>query len=249
MENRQHIKGVRVSSNSSDPNKSTRIKYASTKQRSKHISADVYRIPISSKGGWKSGSGLTREGDIHHAKPTPAPNPNHEEDSKEAEESIGCQFGMELDVALDQNGSEVFLKCYKEIWPLCRSLPELLHHFRSVLNIVLDHLLTEPSLSSTTVNPPDAIQPKPQSKITPTLNHATLDLLHLLSVLAKDLRHELQPVVYTHLFHRLLGDGGLLPVALGDLEVIESLFRTLSYVVKYALQDASFNSTMVRCQR
>jgi hypothetical protein len=73
-------------------------------------------------------------------------------------------------------------------------------------------------------------------------NHATTDILHLLSVLSRDLRHEIHPFLHTNIIPRIVQDllnppppppdSTKQPIPL-DVTIVESAFRTLSYILRY----------------
>ena len=137
-------------------------------------------------------------------------------------------FSDELDIAFDRNGSEIFQQFHRQIWKLCRSLPEILHHSNEIVDILLSYMLspydapgtptpitadgTSTSSSKendTTKDDDDKKKTKSSSSSSSSsysINHATMDILHLISVLARDLRHEIHPYVHTKIVPRIIYD-------------------------------------------
>jgi U3 small nucleolar RNA-associated protein 20 len=69
-------------------------------------------------------------------------------------------------------------------------------------------------------------------------NQATTDILHLLAVLARDLRHEIHPYLHSKILPRLVDDLLNPPLARQqqlptDVTILESCLRTLSYLFRY----------------
>ena len=232
-----------------------RLKFATSKQKSKLASADVYRR-------YKRRHGTTtaswREDKVHHARSNqPLKRRRLEESisegkatselSKEELErdtvdvvSDETTFAEELEIAIDRNGSELFKEFYRKVWPLVRSLPELVHHAEQIVQLMLDYMLSleetppQPTSASTDLTKPD------NEVLRYQVNHATTDILHLLAVLARDLRHEIHPWIHTKIFPRIVGDllnpplpaTGKQPVPL-DVPVVEAVFRAMAYVIRY----------------
>ena len=256
MEGSQHVKSL-----STDARGNNRLKFISNKQKSKRASADVYRSYQRKIGVTSAAS---REERVHHPhqeeskKKRRRTNNNDRKDEKVAvlhnsqkldlEESSGedldteSTFESELDLARDRNSSEIFESFYKEIWHLVRSLPEILHHSSQVVDILLSFLLSPesaPSTKSPSQEERDAMTEHRQHYI---CNHATTDILHLLAVLARDLRHEIHPFVEPSILPRIIMDlltpppfpteSGKQPTPL-DVSVVEVAFRTVSYIFRY----------------
>ena len=248
----------RVKSLNTDPRGKNRIRFRSAKQRAKRASADVYR----SYNG-RNGRTSSREEQVHNphhstkkrrrlagktslASETTATTTRQEdqesgpERTRIAELEDETTFASELDLANDRNGSEIFTKFYHEIWPLVRSLPEILHHASKIVQILLKYLLSCDDESNDDNDEND----KKKTSNRYVVNHATTDVLHLLAVLARDLRHEIHPFVFTSILPRIVNNlinpppppSGKQSVPL-DVAVVEAAFRTLSYVFKY---DADF---------
>lgn len=165
--------------------------------------------------------------------------------SKEEEDlNNDSTFATELEIALDRNASEIFSKFHREIWHLVRSLPEVLHHADRIVDLLLLYMLSPaetPGEKSTSAVTAIATTATPDSKQRKRFvaNQATTDILHLIAVLARDLRHEIHPYLHTKLLPRLMYD--LLnppvqpdkqPVPL-DVTLVEAVFRTMSYIFRY----------------
>ena len=255
MEGAQHVKSL-----STDARGNNRLKFASSKQKSKRASADVYRSYERKIGVTSAAS---REERVHHPhaeeskKKRRRKNDNRGDDkvavvhnsqqleldeSSDNELDTESTFESELDLARDRNSSEIFDRFYNEIWHLVRSLPEILHHSSQVIDILLSYLLSPesaPSTKSPTQVERDAMTEKRQHFI---CNHATTDILHLLAVLARDLRHEIHPYVQTAILPRIIMDmltpppytieSGKQPTPI-EVSTVESAFRTLSYIFRY----------------
>ena len=160
----------------------------------------------------------------------------------------GSTFAEELDVAIDRNASEIFGKFHREVWGLVRSLPETLHHSSTIIDLMVSYLLSpvskperpsDLSSSSPTISSSPSSSSKREEYI---INHATTDILHLLSVLARDLRHEMHdhlhskilPRIFTDLLNPPLPppDSGKQPIPI-DVTIVEAAFRAISYILKY----------------
>lgn len=175
-----------------------------------------------------------------------------------------ASFSEELDLANDRNASEIFRHLYRNIWPLARSLPEVLHHASKIVQLLLAYLLSnasEPHAKSSTETMATSVESLHGARRERfILNHATTDVLHLLAVLAKDLRHEIQPYLHEQIIPRIVVDllnqpttaASPLPnnvdAATGhahteqqqfmqvDVSIIEAAFRSLSYIFRYAVE-------------
>lgn len=244
MENEQHIKSLSTGGKN-------RLRFSSTRKRSKTASADIYR-------SYKRRIGVTtaasREERVHH----PHQDENRKRrqrtsgkdaervavlgqaESSDAEIDTASTFASELDLAYDRNASEIFAEFHREIWHLVRSLPEVLHHASQIIDILMSYMLSpESNLSerSTIV-----AQVSGGDRLTYVTNHATTDILHLVAVLARDLRHEIHPYVHPQIVSRIVYDLLNPPVPPPEsrrqpppmsVTVVEAAFRTLSYVFRY----------------
>jgi hypothetical protein len=261
MESR-HVKTINT-----DKRSSKKIKFASAKQRSKGASADVYR---SHKRKIGATSAATREDAVHNPHrelgarkrqrahhitvdgdrskgAVVSVGSNHHAITDDAESTVedvelivDSSFADELDETLDRNASEVFGKFYRKVWPLVRSLPEILHHAEKIIELMLSHVL---SPESTPELPTDPAALKDPSKAPRgyVVNHGTLDILHLMSVLARDLRHEIH-LYFGDILQRIIQDllnpppppleSGKQAIPL-DVSLVETAFRCLSYIFKY----------------
>lgn len=292
MSSHQHTKTL-----STDSRSKNRIRYASTKDRAKKASADVYRS-YKRRVGVAQTTAASREERVHHPgggpkssskkkrkktfvgeggekKTTIVIGGKEREDNaaelidREGEEvddellpqDVESCFASELDLAQDRNASELFGKMYREIWPLTRSLAEMLHHADDIVAILLCYLLSpesdpgapterkdiahmlqkEGGGSVSGGGNPSAAGPK---RIPYVVNLVTTDVLHLIGVLARDFRHEIHGFVHPAIVPRIVYDLLNPPppppsetdkrqqIAL-DVTVVEAAFRSLSYVFRY----------------
>ena len=282
MESR-HVKSINTDSRSRK-----RIKFASSKERSKRASADVYR---SYKDRVRGGvtNAATREIFVHNAtrngerarkrqrhnvigKSSNGSKNNHDltavvrvsdektfdnnDDSLQEINNLGgddeginasSTFTSELDVALDRNASEIFSKFHRQMWILVRSLPEILHNLEKVVDLLLSYIVSpvtapeKPALfghfAETTGEGGSGT-----AREEFVVNLATTDILHLLAVLARDLRHEIHPYLHTKILPRIIigllnpplppPESNRQPIPL-DVAVVEASFRTLAYIFRY----------------
>eukprot|EP00980_Cylindrotheca_fusiformis_P008868 scaffold1894_cov180-Cylindrotheca_fusiformis.AAC.1 len=251
----------RVKSINPDKRSKKRIKFTSPKQRAKRASADVYR---SYKRKIGVTSAATREERVHNPKGIDRAKKRHRsshyplDDSNRSaiakistddngdtddlgiEIDVSSTFAEELDVALDRNASEVFSKFHREIWRLVRSLPEILHHSEHIIDLMLSYMLSPASLPERPSNLTDENVRSTRTDF--IVNHATTDILHLLAVLARDLRHEIHRHLYGKILPRIIfdllnpppppPDSGKQPIPL-DATIVEAAFRTISYICRY----------------
>lgn len=263
MENSQHVKAF-----NSDAKSNNRLRYISGKERAKKASADVYRSYKRRTGVVTSAA--SREERVHHqdqfvyVKPRKAKKTfRRGNDLKVAIRAteIDCgddqddlieidsntTFAMELDLTRDRNISPLFLKMYFELTPLVGSLPEVLHHSKKIISLLLSYLLSPASDPSVPSREVDWINEKCPKKGF-VVNFVTADVLHLISVLARDLRHEIHPYVDKWIMPRIINDLINPPTTLGDdlieerrshqqrqldVTIIETAFRTMSYIFRY----------------
>jgi hypothetical protein len=154
-------------------------------------------------------------------------------------------FATELDIAMDRNASEIFGNFNRQIWLLVRSLPELLHNLPKIIDILISFMLSPLSLPErpTPVSDPDSRDTKEEnSRQEFIVNLATTDILHLLSVLARDLRHEIHVYLHTKILRRIIDDllnppppppeSEKQPIPL-DVTIVEASFRCMAYIFKY----------------
>ena len=136
-------------------------------------------------------------------------------------------FAMELDLSRSRNASQLFSKLYYELAPLVKSLPETLHHADKIIHLLLSYIASPQS---------DPDQPSPISSWKKRKNNidndnnninndedndnkksdgnrnifivnlVTMDVLHLLAVLARDLRHEIHPFLHSLILPRIIQD-------------------------------------------
>eukprot|EP00978_Attheya_sp_CCMP212_P002117 scaffold4358_cov59-Attheya_sp.AAC.2 len=264
----------------SDPRSKNRLRFASTKQRAKRASADVYRSY--KRRGIGVTSAATREERVHFQaqnkrKPTTKNHgsskdrvalikkgkkgekessiqtPQQVENASDTEEEAdgSSTFAEELELAYERNASEIFTKLYHATWPLVRSLPELLHHSTDVVELLLSYLVssTEDKDTPQTISLKEPPLTKKESSPTYVMNHATTEVLHLLAVLARDLRHEIHPFVHKWIVPRILHDllfngspnssedpAQQAIASTNNVTLTETVFRTLSYIFKYDTQ-------------
>jgi U3 small nucleolar RNA-associated protein 20 len=153
---------------------------------------------------------------------------------------ISTNFSSEVDVAFDRNASEIFSKFHREIWMLIRSLPEILHNLDKIIDLLMAYMLSPASMLERPT--PTDTSPTSIAREEFVINHATTDVLHLLSVLARDLRHEIHPYLHTKILPRVFQDllnppppppeSKKQPIPL-DVTIVETAFRTLSYIFRY----------------
>ncbi|CAJ1908376.1 unnamed protein product [Cylindrotheca closterium] len=251
-----HVKSINT-----DKRSNKRIKFASAKQRAKRASADVYR---SYKRKLGATSAATREEFVHNIQGTSQAKKRHRtrhaplEDSNrsaivklaytdddagdepEIELDVSSTFAEELDVAIDRNASEVFGKFHRAVWKLVRSLPEVLHNSQKIVEILLSYMLSPASLPERPCQMSDWQNQSLRKEF--VINHATTDILHLLSVLARDLRHEIHPFLHEQILPRIIydllnpppppPDSGKQPIPL-DVTIVEAGFRTIGYILRY----------------
>ena len=255
------VKSVNV-----DRRSKKRLRFATSKQKSKLASADVYRRRKRRIGATGT---ATREADVHHAPaihdagkrmrpetPNDLPLPSETQKDSIAEETLDVvsdetTFAQELDLAMERNASSVFQRFYHDVWPLVRSLPELVHHAENVVDTLLRYLLSPEDKPE---------QVSMQGKLLETtgvcryqVNHATIDILHLLAVYARDLRYEVHPWLHTRIMPRIIGDllnpplpaSGKQPIPL-DATIVEAAFRAIGYILRYdaerLLEESSSNA-------
>lgn len=201
-----------------DTNSKNQLRFASSRKRALSATANVYRNVKRQAGTTASG----REALVHHGIAT---------------DDTTTSFTEELDIAMDRNPSEIFNQFHRQVWPLVRSLPELLHHSTQVLDLLLSYLLSPEEAPGTCSDLTDVSERK--RYIT---NLATPDILHLLGVFAKDLRHEIHGFLHEKIMPRLLYDLLSPPVKQDvqqiplDVGFIEATFRTMSYIFRYDSQ-------------
>ena len=269
MENSQHVKTF-----SNDPRSKNRLRYIPARTRAKKASADVYRS-YKGRSGVVTTSASSREERVHHLSDNAANTGKHKRIKRETNSNLikiiqprtegngqvdlpletedtneilseNTTFAEELDFARDRNSSQLFSKLYYQLLPYVGSLPEILHHSKKILLILLFHLLTDQDLPIEGVTMPEYIFNETamwlglssMSDGTPKkrffINIVTTDVLHLIAVLARDLRHEIHPFVHSFIMPRIVNH--LITSSYQtnpDVAIMESAFRTLSYVFRY----------------
>jgi U3 small nucleolar RNA-associated protein 20 len=164
-------------------------------------------------------------------------------------------FASELDVAVDRNASEIFSGYHRKVWRLVRSLPEILHNVEEIIDIHLAYMLS-PSSDPETVSSRLLLQRETtDERLGFVVNHATTDILHLLAVLARDLRHEIHPYLHTKIIPRIVYDllnppppppeSERQPIPV-DVTIVEAAFRSLSYIFRYDLQNVVDEMELMR---
>jgi hypothetical protein len=259
-----HVKSINT-----DKRSNKRIKFASAKERSKRASADVYRSHKRKIGATSATTREQAVHNPHREVNARKRQRSHhlpvgEDKSKGAiikipssagdeeltvedesltlaeELEVSSSLANELDETIDRNASEVFGKFYRKMWPLVRSLPEILHHADKIIDLMLSHIVSPESSPERPSDLEAAKDPStaPRGYI---VNHATLDILHLMAVLARDLRHEIHPYLHPilqRIVQDLLNpappppDSGKQPIPL-DVTLVESAFRCMSYIFRY----------------
>lgn len=268
MNHNQHVKSFNP-----DPRAKNRIKFASVKQRAKQASADVYRTykrrtgivtsaasreervhhidQFNDSRNHKRRKTITAAGE---ATVVVSSSTEHDLDIQSEDEGLeleletGTTFQMELDLSRDRNASTLFEKLYNEILPLVGSLPEILHHSEKIIRILLSYVLS-PYTTPNEASPENmwknnnASNNKTTARELYMVNIVTTDVLHLMSVLARDLRHEIHPFLHSMILPRLVNDLINPPTKISDpdmkqqftldITVIEAAFRTISYIFRY----------------
>jgi len=187
----------------------------------------------------------------------------------------GTIFLSELEVSAQRNGSQLFQKLARELRPLSKSLAELLHHEEKIIDLLCAYLLTPRGFvigSASPVRGPSEefnAYKKRMSDKAPhgyIVNVATNDVLHLLGVLAREIRHEIYPFLHGRILPRIIDDMLNSPTTtLGhgsnskeadenqtvplDVNHIESAFRTLSYFFKYNADQLVYNNSIGNASR
>jgi hypothetical protein len=255
-----------VKSFNPDPKAKNRIKFTSARQRAKQVSSDVYRTYKRRTGVVTSAA--SREERVHHIDQfhnsssrkkrktvfssgedkaiitKTVTNLENEQEEDELELETSTTFQMELILARDRNASVLFQRLYNELMPLVGSLPEILHHSRKIITILLSYLLS-PYSTPNEVSPENSwksINDKRKRGLF-LVNIVTTDVLHLMSVLARDLRHEIHPCVHDMILPRIINDLINPPTIISypdmkqqrtlDITVVEAAFRTISYIFRY----------------
>jgi hypothetical protein len=156
-----------------------------------------------------------------------------DESDKEAQLFLtgGTEFLTEIEISAQRNGSQSFHKLITDLRPLCKSFAELLHHKEKIVDLMCASLLSKEVEGGGFV-----------------ANVATNDILHLLGVLARELRTELYPFLTAKIFPRIIDDMLNPPLMINttegqqqqqhqraplDVSYIEAAFRCLSYLFKY----------------
>ncbi len=168
-----------------------------------------------------------------------------EDDGEHTEALItgGTIFLTELEVSAQRNGSQLFQKLVRGLRPLSKSLAELLYHRERIVEMLCAYLVSPRERGIDEQSPTSASHGY-------VVNAATNEVLHLVSVLARELREETYPYLATRFMPRIINDM-LNPPATDitsatkscdihhktnismDISHIESAFRTLSYLFKY----------------
>ena len=184
-----------------------------------------------------------------------------EEEEHSALISGGTIFLSELEISGQRNGSQLFQKMVRELRPLSKSLAELLHHSERIVDVLYAYLLSprgnggmatpcrRSGSSGSNKKETWKAYKKHLSSIAPngyTVNVATNDILHLLGVLSRELRQELFPYLTSRILPRIIDDMLNPPTVLVndaesddhkqivlDVSLVESAFRTISYLFKY----------------
>ena len=178
----------------------------------------------------------------------------------------GTLFLTELEISSQRNGSQLFRSLVRELRPLCKSIAELLHHGERIVDLLYCYLLSPRGMSDGGTSGGSSSSPTPcrlaseswrvyQKHLSAdveansngySVNVATNDVLHLLTVLARELRQEMYPFLNTRMLPRIIDDmlnpptttttttadrnGNIPPLDVGH---VEAAFRTLSYLFKY----------------
>lgn len=167
-------------------------------------------------------------------------------DAEEEEETAqllltgGTIFYTELEVSSQRNGSLLFQNLVRKLRPLCKSFAELLHHVKGIVDLLCRYLLDDSGGGGYVVNV------------------ATNDVLHMIGVLARELRQEIYPFVNTKILPRIIDDMLNPPPSMVstndanqkqnqpiplDVSHVESAFRCLSYLFKYNADQIVYNQS------
>ena len=198
------------------PHREESSKKRNKKQRRGSVSTEDAKDGVSKKNKAMFGDTVAETHDKQAKKASKATTKTTSTDlatAKKAEEDLDvteATFSEELDLANDRNSSEIFREFYRDVWPLARSLPEVLHHASKIVDLILVYLLsneTEPhAISTADTMATSSTNTSSSVRYRFVLNHATTDLLHLLAVLAKDIRHEIHPYLHDKIIPRIVTD-------------------------------------------
>jgi hypothetical protein len=189
---------------------------------------------------------------------------NDEVDEEEKTSALitgGTIFLSELEISAQRNGSQLYQKLVRELRSLCKSLAELLHHRERIIDFLFAYMLSPRDLDGNnnvdSPTPPRLLNNESwksyrnrlSDKVAPygySVNAATNEVLHLLGVLARELRTELYPYLTTRILPRIVDDMLNPPIVSAadspdksltfipvDVSHIEAAFRTVSYLFKY----------------
>ena len=195
-----------------------------------------------------------------------------EEEEEEETDTLlltgGTIFLTEVEISAQRNGSQLFSKLVRSLRPLCKSIAELVHHSERIVELLFAYLLSPRGIGlddgnnvsdgSSSLGPTPIKRPSENWKsykkyltskeVAPNgyiVNVATNDVLHLIGVLAKELRNELYPYINGIILPRIIDDMLNPPnttsvttrknhnVAPLDVSHVESACRTISYIFKY----------------
>jgi len=184
-----------------------------------------------------------------------------EEEKTSALITGGTIFLSELEISAQRNGSQLYQKLVRELRSLCKSLAELLHHRERIIDFLFAYMLSPRDLDGNinvdSPTPPRLLNNESwksyrnrlSDKVAPygySVNAATNEVLHLLGVLARELRTELYPYLTTRILPRIVDDMLNPPIVSAadspdksltfipvDVSHIEAAFRTVSYLFKY----------------
>ncbi|KAL9183708.1 hypothetical protein ACHAXT_004564 [Thalassiosira profunda] len=180
--------------------------------------------------------------------------PLAEEDEEEERALLtgGTLFLSELEVSSQRNGARLFQALARQLRPLCKSLAETIHHTERVVDLLLAFMLTPRGEEGGLATPLRTAEEgwkayqKRLREAAPNgyqVNAATADVLHLLGVLARELREELYPYLHSRILPRIVDDllnpptaaqaEGETAVAPLDVSHVEAAFRAMSYLFKY----------------
>ena len=133
-------------------------------------------------------------------------------------DTVPAGFQSEMDHLHEKNATEEYHHFYSKCWSLSRSLPEILHYREKILSLIISSAEAEDCTTQTRI-----------------------DLLHLLGVLARDLRSDLveaapkcvekkESICFHPLIRKLLNLVDPL-----NPSITESVFQTLSYLFMYCI--------------
>eukprot|EP00985_Skeletonema_marinoi_P017590 scaffold9708_cov130-Skeletonema_marinoi.AAC.3 len=210
-------------------------------------------VIVSSKSKLVLDEQAPAEGDLMDEDNIGEPGLSDDEEKDKALLTGGTIFLAELEISSQRNGSQLFQNLVRQLRPLSNSLAELLHHKEKIVELLCAFLLSPREedgaptprrrANEDTKSYKKWLAAKASNGF--VANLATSDVLHLFGVLARELRREIYPFLNTTILPRIIDDLLNPPSVividsekhqnntLLDVSLVESAFRTLSYLFKY----------------